>query len=47
MLRHSDPASADAFCASRLAYTGGLNYGNLPPGLDTLRIIRRATPVVD
>jgi len=47
MLRHSDPAAADAFCASRLAYTGGLNYGNLPPGLDTLRIIRRATPVVD
>jgi putative acyl-CoA dehydrogenase len=47
MLRHSDPAAADAFCASRLDYTGGMNYGNLPPGLDTPRIIRRATPVVD
>lgn len=47
MLRHSDPALADAFCASRLDYTGGLNYGNLPSGLDTARIIGRATPVVD
>ncbi|TGN38757.1 isovaleryl-CoA dehydrogenase [Marinobacter confluentis] len=47
LLRHSDPAMADAFCASRLEYTGGLNYGNLPSGLDTTRIIGRATPVVD
>jgi putative acyl-CoA dehydrogenase len=47
MLRHSDPTAADAFCASRLDYTGGLNYGNLPSGLNTARIIRRATPVVD
>jgi putative acyl-CoA dehydrogenase len=47
MLRHSDPAMADAFCASRLESTGGLNYGNLPRGLDTPRIIARATPVVD
>ena len=47
MLRHSDPALADAFCGSRLDYTGGLNYGNLPSGLDTVHIIGRATPVVD
>ncbi len=47
LLRHSDPAVADAFCVSRLDYTGGLNYGNLPRGLNTADIIRRATPVVD
>jgi putative acyl-CoA dehydrogenase len=47
LLRHSAPASADAFCASRLEYTGGLNYGNLPSGLNTTGIIDRATPVVD
>ncbi|MDI9244102.1 isovaleryl-CoA dehydrogenase [Marinobacter sp. CHS3-4] len=47
LLRHSDPAVADAFCASRLEHSGGLNFGNLPSGLDVARIIDRATPVVD
>ena len=47
LLRHSDPAVADAFCASRLQHNGGLNYGNLPSGTDPASIIRRATPVVD
>ena len=46
LLRHSDPAVADAFCASRLQSNGGLNYGNLPSGTDAAAIIKRATPVV-
>ncbi|MFL1456531.1 isovaleryl-CoA dehydrogenase [Marinobacter sp. GN3S48] len=46
LLRGSDPAVADAFCASRLQSGGGLNYGNLPSGTDAAAIIKRATPVV-
>ncbi len=47
LLQHSDAAVAGAFCASRLAPQDGLNYGNLPGGLDVQAIIQRATPVVD
>ena len=46
LLRHSDKAVADAFCASRLQSGGGMNYGNLPSGTDPAAIIKRATPVV-
>lgn len=46
LLRHSDKAVADAFCASRLESNGGINYGNLPTGTDAAAIIKRATPVV-
>ncbi|WP_111496942.1 isovaleryl-CoA dehydrogenase [Marinobacter bohaiensis] len=46
LLRHSTPAVADAFCASRLEHHGGLNIGNLPAGTDAAAIIERATPVV-
>ena len=46
LLRGSDTAVADAFCASRLQSGGGLNYGNLPSGTDAAAIIKRATPVV-
>lgn len=46
LLRHSDKAVADAFCASRLQSGGGMNYGNLPSGTDAGAIIKRATPVV-
>ncbi|MBW4934684.1 isovaleryl-CoA dehydrogenase [Marinobacter sp. F4206] len=46
LLQHSDPAVADAFCATRLESGGGLNYGNLPSGTDATAIIKRATPVV-
>ncbi|EMP54951.1 acyl-CoA dehydrogenase domain-containing protein [Marinobacter santoriniensis NKSG1] len=46
LIRHSDKAVADAFCASRLENTGGQNYGNLPSGTDPAAIIKRATPVV-
>ncbi len=47
LLRNSDPAVADAFCASRLEHNGGLNYGNLPSGTNASAIIKRATPVVE
>ena len=46
LLRNSDKAVADAFCASRLQSNGGMNYGNLPSGIDAAAIIKRATPVV-
>ena len=46
LLRHSDAAVADAFCASRLQSGGGMNYGNLPSGTNPAAIIKRGTPVV-
>eukprot|EP00163_Fabomonas_tropica_P024760 TRINITY_DN426_c0_g12_i1.p1 TRINITY_DN426_c0_g12~~TRINITY_DN426_c0_g12_i1.p1 ORF type:complete len:567 (+),score=75.02 TRINITY_DN426_c0_g12_i1:755-2455(+) len=46
LIRHSDKAVADAFCASRLESNGGMNYRNLPTGTDAAAIIKRATPVV-
>ncbi len=45
VVRHSPPAVADAFCASRLAGDGGRVYGTLPPGVDAGAIIERAYPV--
>ncbi len=46
LVRHGDPAVADAFAASRLAPEGswGRAFGTLPPGTDTAAIIARATP---
>jgi putative acyl-CoA dehydrogenase len=41
LVRHSTPAVADAFCASRLAGDGGLEYGTLPAGADMQSIIAR------
>ncbi len=41
LVRHGDPAVADAFCASRLGGDGGLEYGTLPPGSDFETIIAR------
>ncbi|WP_372987664.1 acyl-CoA dehydrogenase family protein [Marinobacter sp.] len=46
LIRNAPSAVADAFCASRLASNGGMNYGNLPSGTDAAAIIKRATPVV-
>jgi putative acyl-CoA dehydrogenase len=46
MVRHADPAAADAFCASRLAGNGGHVYGTLPAGLDCRRIVERARPKI-
>jgi putative acyl-CoA dehydrogenase len=41
LVRHAAPAVADAFCASRLAGDGGLEYGTLPAGSDFEGIIAR------
>jgi putative acyl-CoA dehydrogenase len=46
LVRHGDPAVADAFCASRLAGDGGRAFGTLPAGTDFGRIIDRHAPGV-
>jgi putative acyl-CoA dehydrogenase len=45
LVRHSPPAVADAFCASRLNRESGRVYGTLPAGVDDGAIIDRAYPV--
>jgi putative acyl-CoA dehydrogenase len=44
LVRHGDPAVADAFCASRLEGDWGRAFGTLPPGVDFDRIIERHSP---
>ena len=44
LVRYSDPAVADAFCASRLAGDHGGAFGTLPRGVDTASIVSRALP---
>jgi putative acyl-CoA dehydrogenase len=44
LVRHAPAAVADAFCASRLAGDGGLEYGTLPAGVDFESIIARGRP---
>jgi putative acyl-CoA dehydrogenase len=44
LVRHGDPAVADAFCASRLGGDGGLEYGTLPAGVDFEAIVSRSRP---
>jgi putative acyl-CoA dehydrogenase len=46
LVRHSEPAVADAFCASRLGGDHGLALGTLPTGIDFPSIIERARPHV-
>jgi putative acyl-CoA dehydrogenase len=55
LIRHGDPAVADAFAASRLAadsedpggFAGwGRAFGTLPSGTDTAAIVARATPEI-
>jgi putative acyl-CoA dehydrogenase len=46
LIRHGDPAVADAFAASRLAGDWGHAFGTLPAGTDTAAITGRATPEV-
>ncbi|TSD99684.1 DNA alkylation response protein [Skermania sp. ID1734] len=41
LVRHGDPAVADAFCASRLGGDWGVAFGTLPTGVDTEAILRR------
>ncbi|WP_031507920.1 acyl-CoA dehydrogenase family protein [Streptomyces megasporus] len=42
LVRHSHPAVADAFCASRLGGEWGHAFGTLPPGADLDAILTRA-----
>ena len=44
LVRHADPAVADAFCAGRLG-ARGLAYGTLPAGVDAQRILDRVVAV--
>jgi putative acyl-CoA dehydrogenase len=46
LVRHGEPALADAFCAARLGGEGGLEYGTLPAGTDFGAIIARGRPQV-
>ena len=45
LVRHSPPAVADAFVASRLDGDGGRAFGTLPASVDFDAIIDRAAPV--
>ena len=47
LVRHGDPAVADAFCASRLAGDWAGTFGTLPRGLDLVGIVARTTPHLD
>jgi putative acyl-CoA dehydrogenase len=44
LIRDAPACVADAFCASRLAGDGGLEYGTLPAGVDFEEIISRGAP---
>ncbi|MFM8762477.1 MAG: acyl-CoA dehydrogenase family protein [Solirubrobacterales bacterium] len=44
LVRHAPEPVADAFCASRLGGSAGLNYGTLPAGTDCAAIVARHTP---
>ncbi|MDH6574920.1 isovaleryl-CoA dehydrogenase [Kitasatospora sp. MAP5-34] len=45
LVRHGDPAVADAFCASRLGGDHGGAFGTLPVGVDTEAVLARARRV--
>jgi putative acyl-CoA dehydrogenase len=50
LVRYSEPAVADAFCASRLGSARdsyGISFGTLGPGADVAAIAARATPAID
>jgi putative acyl-CoA dehydrogenase len=47
LLRHSSPAVAEAFCATRLAGDHGYAFGTLPRGIDLEAIVERARPRLD
>jgi putative acyl-CoA dehydrogenase len=44
LVRYAPPATADAFCAGRLAGDPGRAFGTLPRGLDLAAVIGRAAP---
>ncbi|WP_084327466.1 isovaleryl-CoA dehydrogenase [Salinarimonas rosea] len=43
LVRHAPPATADAFCAARLAGDGGRAYGTLPGATDIAAVAARVT----
>jgi putative acyl-CoA dehydrogenase len=45
LVKHSPPAVADAFCASRLGGEAGFVFGTLPHGLNMRAIAERAAPI--
>jgi putative acyl-CoA dehydrogenase len=45
LVRHGDPAVADAFVATRLAGDRGRAYGTLPAGTRTGEILARAIAI--
>ena len=45
VVRHGDPAVADAWLSSRVGGNHGSLYGTLDPGLDIGHLARRAVPV--
>jgi putative acyl-CoA dehydrogenase len=44
LVRHGDPAVADAFCASRIGGDWGHSFGTLPEGLPLASIVQRHRP---
>ncbi|HEX7264994.1 MAG TPA: isovaleryl-CoA dehydrogenase [Candidatus Dormibacteraeota bacterium] len=46
LVRHGDPAVAEAFCASRLDSNGGMSFGTLTPGRHLTGIVQRHRPQV-
>jgi putative acyl-CoA dehydrogenase len=46
LVRHGDPAVAEAFCASRLDSSGGMSFGTLPPSRQLAGIVQRHRPQV-
>ncbi|OLE80675.1 MAG: hypothetical protein AUG06_03930 [Actinobacteria bacterium 13_1_20CM_2_65_11] len=44
LVRHGDPAVAEAFCASRLDSGGGRSFGTLQPSSKLARIVERHRP---
>jgi len=46
LIRHGDPAVADAFCASRLDSNGGRSFGTLPPSTNLAGIVERHRPQI-
>jgi len=46
LVRHGDPAGAEAFCASRLDSNGCRSFGTLPPSPELAGIVRRHQPQI-
>jgi putative acyl-CoA dehydrogenase len=46
LVRHGDPAVAEAFCASRLDSNGSRSFGTLPPSSALAGIVRRHQPQI-